>query len=311
MESALFSRFEENFKPAWRFWKLWRSKMRFGRDVLRMTSKVRFVQFSWRAHCFPVSKRIWGHFHEFQNFDAQNAIWPKRAPQDLKRAFCRIFIKSPLFSRLEENLRPTWRFWELLLLKMRFGQNVLRRTYKKLFVQFSLKAHCFFVLKKISSPRDDFENFDAQKCDLAKTCSARPKKSVLYNFHEKPTVFPFWREFEASVTIFRTLTLANAIWPKRAAHDLKRAFCTIFMESALFSRFEENIRPVWRLWELWLSKMRFCQKGAAHDLKRAFCTIFTKSPLFSRLEENLRPTWRFWELLLLKMRFGQNVLRRT
>ena len=168
MESALFSRFEENFKPAWRFWKLWRSKMRFGRDVLRMTSKVRFVQFSWRAHCFPVSKRIWGHFHEFQNFDAQNAIWPKRAPQDLKRAFCRIFIKSPLFSRLEENLRPTWRFWELLLLKMRFGQ-------------------------------------------------------------------------------------------KRAPQDLKRAFCTIFIESALFFRFEENFKPAWRFWKLWRSKMRFGQ----------------------------------------------------
>ena len=46
------------------------------------------------------------------------------------------------------------------------------------------------------------------------------------------------------MTILRTLTLKNAIWPKRAAHDLKRAFCTIFMESALFSRFEENLRPV-------------------------------------------------------------------
>ena len=39
-----------------------------------------------------------------------------------------------------------------------------------------------------------------------------------------------------------TLTLKHAIWPKRAPHDLKRAFCTIFMESALFSRFEENFR---------------------------------------------------------------------
>ena len=41
------------------------------------------------------------------------------------------------------------------------------------------------------------------------------------------------------MTTLTTLTLTNAIWPKRAPHDLKRAFCTIFMESALFSRFEE------------------------------------------------------------------------
>ena len=46
------------------------------------------------------------------------------------------------------------------------------------------------------------------------------------------------------MTILTTLTLTNAIWPKRAPHDLKRAFCTIFMERALFSRFEENLRPV-------------------------------------------------------------------
>ena len=34
------------------------------------------------------------------------------------------------------------------------------------------------------------------------------------------------------MTILRTLTLKNAIWPKRAPHDLKRAFSTIFIPKA-------------------------------------------------------------------------------
>ena len=142
---------------------------------------------------------------------------------------------------------------------MRFGQNVLRMTWKERFWQFSWQAHYFKVLIRISGQCDEFENFDVQKCDFAKTCYAWAEKRVLYNFLEKRTVFPFWREFQASVTILTTLSLTNVIWPKRATHDLKRAFCLIFMKSALFSLFGENFRPVWRFWELWRSKMRFGQ----------------------------------------------------
>ena len=219
----------------------------------------------------------------------KNAIWAKHPAHDLKQAFCTIFMESALFSCFEENLRPVWRFWQLWRLKMRFGQNVLCMTWKARFVQFSWKAHCFPVLKRILGQCDDFNNFDAQKCDLVKTSCAWPETSVLYNFHGKRTVFLLWREFEASLTILTTLTLKNAIWPKRTVHDLKSAFCTIFMESALFSRFKENFRPVWRFWQLWRSKMRFGSKRAAHDLKRAFCTIFIKSALFSRFDELFRP----------------------
>ena len=192
-----------------------------------------------------------------------NAILPKRAAHDLKRAFCTIFMETALFSTFGENFRPVWPIWELWRSKMRFGQNVLRMTWNERFVQFLWKAHYFLVLERIWGQCDDFDNFNAQKCDLAKKCSARPEKSVLYNFHWKRTVFPFCREFEASVTILRTLTLTNAIWPKRAPHDLKRAFCTIFMERALFSRFEKNLGQwisvnlgQW-FWEVWPSKMRF------------------------------------------------------
>ena len=168
-------------------------------------------------------------------------------------------MESALFSCFEENMMPMSELWELWRSKLRFGQNVLRMSWKERFVQFLWKAHCFPVLARISGQCEDFETFHAQKCNLAKTCCAWAEKSVLYYFHGKRTVFPFWREFEASVTILRTLTLKNAIWPKHAAHELKRAFCTIFMESALFFRFEENLSPVSRFWELWRSKARFGQ----------------------------------------------------
>ena len=161
---------EENLRPVSRFWKLWRSKMRFGKNVLRMTWKERFGQFHKKTHCFPDLKRISGQCDDFKNFDALNC--------------------APFFCFQEK--RMTW------------------------------KAHSFSALKKIWGQFHDFENFDAQKCDLAKTRCAWPEKSVLYNFHGKRTVFQFWRECEASFTILRTLALKNQIWPKRAAHDVKK-----------------------------------------------------------------------------------------
>ena len=275
MGSALFSLFGENFRPKWRFWELWRSKMRFGQNVLRMTWKERFVQFSWKAHCFPVLKRISGQFHDFENFDAQkcdlaktccawpeksvlynfhlkrtvfpfgenfrpvtilrtltlkNAIWPKRAAHDLKRAFCTIFMESALFYRFQENLRPVLTILRTLTLKNAIWPKRAAHDLKRAFCTIFMESALFLpVLKRISAQFCDFENFDGQKCDLAKTCCAWPEKSVLYNCYQKRTVFPIWGEFKASLTILRTLTLKNAIWPKRAAHDLKRAFCTIFI----------------------------------------------------------------------------------
>ena len=50
---------------------------------------------------------------------------------------------------------------------MRFGQNVFRMTWKERCVQVLWKAPCFPFLERISSQCDDFENFDAHKCDLA------------------------------------------------------------------------------------------------------------------------------------------------
>ena len=252
MKSALFSRFEENLRTVWRFWQFWRSQMRFGQNVLRMTCNFhekRSVCPFWRE--FEASVTI------LTTFTLTNAILPKRARHDLKRAFCTIFMKSAPFSRFEDNFRPVWLFWELWRSKMRFGQNVLRMTWNERFVQFSWKAHCFPVLKRIwgtvlariSGQCDDFENFDAHKFD----------------------------------------------WRKRAAHDLKRAFCTIFMESALFYLF-----GTWKACD--------ALKWPAQPEKRDFnCHEKRTVCLFG---ENLS-LWRFWQLWQSQMRFGQNVLRMT
>ena len=239
MKSPLFSRFEDNLRPLSRFWELWRSKMRFGQNVLRMTWKVRFVQFLWRAHCFPVLKRFWGLFHDCENFDAPKC--------DLAKTCSAWPEKSVLYNFYgERTVFLCWRELEAMtILKTLTIQNAIwpkraAHDLKCVFCTLFIESALFPVLKRIWSQCDDFENFDAPNCDLAKKSCAWPEKSVLYNFHGERIVFPFWREFYASVTILRTLTLANAIWPKRAPQHRKRAFCTIFMESAQFSCVEEN-----------------------------------------------------------------------
>ena len=287
--------FWREFQASVTNWQLWCSKMRFGQNVLRMT-----YNFHEKRTVCPFWKEFGTSVTILRSLTLTNLISPKRAAHDLKRAFCTIFMKSAPCFRFGENFRPVWRFWELWRSKIRFGQNVLRMTWKKRSVQFSWKAHCFPVLKTISGQCDDFDNYDAPKCDLAKTCCSWPKKSVLYNFHEKRTVFPFRREFQASETILRTLTLTNLIWPKRAAHDLKKAFCTIFMESALFSRFEENFRPVWRFWELWRSKIRLGQNVLRMTWNERFVQFSWKAHCFPVLfnfyeKRTVFPFWREFE----------------
>ena len=70
MEGGLFSGFEENFRPLWRFQELSHSKLRLRQNVLPMTWKDRFVKFSWKACCFPVLARISGQCDDFESFDA-------------------------------------------------------------------------------------------------------------------------------------------------------------------------------------------------------------------------------------------------
>ena len=240
-ESALFFYFAENFRPVSRFWKLCRSKCDFAKTCCAWPEKSVLYNFHGRRTVFSFSREFQARVTIFRTLTLQNAIWPKPTAHDLKRAFCTIFMKSALFFRFKENLRPVSRLWELWRSKMRFGQNVLRMTWKERFVTFSWKVHCFPVLTRISGEGDDFKNFDAQKCNLAKKCCAWPEKSVLDNFNEKRTVFPIWREFQASATILRTLTLKNAhgffllkkcTWPeKRTLFPLWREFEASFTSS--------------------------------------------------------------------------------
>ena len=232
-----------------------------------------------------ISRFVHAIFHDLKrayNFHEKPTVFPFWSWGQL--TILRTFPKCDLAKTCEnfDNFDAPQTMWELWRSKMRFGQNVLRITWKERFVQFLWKAHSFPVLKRKG---DDFENFDDPKCDLAETCCAWPEMCVLYTFYRKRTVFPFWREFEASVTILRTLTLQIAIWRKKAAHDLKRAFCTIFMESALLSRFEENFMPVWRFWELWRSKCDLAETCSASPEKSVLYNFHGKRTVFL-VEEN-------------------------
>ena len=230
-----------------------------------MTWKERFVQLLSKAHCFPDLGEFKASLMILRTLTLKNAIWPKRAAHDLKRAFCTIVIKSALFSRFGENLRPVWRFWELWRSKMRFGQNVLRMTWKERFVQFSWKAHCFPVLKRISAQFCEFENFDGQKCDLAKTCCAWPEKSVLYNFHKNALFSPFGENFRPVCRFWELSRFKNSISLKCAAHDLKRSFCFNFHE-------KRTVFPFWREFQARVTILRILTlinaiwpKRATHD----------------------------------------------
>ena len=306
IKSALFSLFGENWRPAWRFWQLWSSKMRFGQNVLRMTWKERFVQFSWKAHSFLFLKRIWGQCDDFDNFGTEkcNSVktccaWPE------KSVFYNFDKKRTVFAIWRE-LEASMTILRTLTLKNAIWPNRAGMTWKEAFVQFSWKAPSFPFLERRWGQHDDFDNFDAHKyLDVyvwprknvlyhfhekrtafleRKTCYAWPGKSVLYNFHKKRTVFQVWREFETRLTILRNLMLKNAISPKRAAHDLKRTFCAIFMKSALFSLFGENLRPVWRFRQLWRSQMRFGQNVLRVTWKERFVQFSWKAHCFPVLK---------------------------
>ena len=277
--------------------------MRFGQDVLRMTWKKRFVQFSWKAHCFPVLAKIWGQFQDFENFSAQKSdlaktcrAWPEkrvlynflgkrtvflfwRNAHDLKSASCTIFMEGALFSRFRENFKPAWWFWELCRSKMRFGQNLLRMTWKAGFVQFSCKAHCFSALKKIWGQFHDFENFD-----LAKKCCAWPEKSVFVQFSWKVHCFPVLTRISGQGDDFENFDAKKCDLAKKCCAWPEKSVLYNFHGRRTVSRFAENFRPAWRFWELWRSKMRFGQNVLRMTWKERFGRFHKKSTVF--------PIWR-------------------
>ena len=104
----------------------------------------------------------------------------------------------------------------------------------------------------------DFEISCAARWHFAKTCSVRPQTCVLWTFRWNGTVFPIWRWFEASRTNLRSSLRQNEILLKRALPGPKRAFCTLFEEIELFSRFCDDLRTVRRFWVLVCGNVRFC-----------------------------------------------------
>ena len=147
-----FSRIGVNFSPVefrgqfHDFENVWRSKMRFGQNVLRIAWKARF----YNAHRKPIIFTYWCEFQSgraiFGSETLRNAIWSERPPHGLKSTFCTIFIQSLQFSHIGVNFSPVERFLDLKRWKIRFGQNVLRIAWTARFVQFSWKAYCFHVL---------------------------------------------------------------------------------------------------------------------------------------------------------------------
>ena len=122
------------------------------------------------------------------------------------------------------------------------SQHCRKSTFSTIFIQ-SLQ---FSRIGANFGPLSNFWIWNVEKCDLAKTSSAWPEKHVLYNFHTKPAVFKYWREFQSGIAIFESKTLKNEIWPKCPPDGLKSTFCTIFMESLLFLRIGVNFHPVER-----------------------------------------------------------------
>ena len=98
----------------------------------------------------------------------KNAICPKHSVHGLKTAFCTTLTESALFSRILDDLRPVWLFWDLRRWKMRFGQNVLHTGWKARFVQFSWKAHCLHVFSTIWGRWQHSKIWVVKKCDFAK-----------------------------------------------------------------------------------------------------------------------------------------------
>ena len=103
-------------------------------------------------------------------------------------------------------------------------------------------------------------------------------------------------------------TLKNAIWAKRPPHGLKSTFCTMFIESLLFSRIGVNFSPVERFLAQKRWEMRFGQNVLRIAWKARFVQFSSKAYLFSPIGVKFSPLEWILALKRWEMRFGQNVL---
>ena len=301
MKSALFSGFGENFRPLWRFWELWRSQMRFGQNVLAMTWKERFVQFLWKAHCFPLLARISGQCDDFENFDGQKSdlaktccAWPEKSVlynfyrkrtvfPFWKEGFVQVLGKEHSFPVLARIWGQCDDFENFDAQKCALAKTCCALTLQECFVQFSWKARCFPVLARISGQCNDFENFDPQKCDLAKTCCAWPEKSLFIQFSWRAHCFPVLKRISIQCDDFENFAAQKC--------DLAKT-CFAWPEKSVLYNFhlKRTVFPFWREFQASVTILRafplkngIWLKRAAHDLKRAL----------------------FWQNLIKAVCFGQ------
>ena len=115
--------------------------MRFGQNVLRMTWNEPFVQFSWKAHCFPVLKSIPG--------DAQHVL-------------------------------AKWHFWASKLSKSSHSPGMLFKTGKQCAFHENCTKGSFQVMRSTFWPNRIFESQSCQNRHTGLKISPKRGKSELF-----------------------------------------------------------------------------------------------------------------------------------
>ena len=226
----------------------------------------------------------------------KNAIWPKRPPHCLKSTFCTIFMESLLFSRIGVNFGPLSNFWIWNVEKCDLAKtsSCLKSTFSTILMKSLLVSRIGVNF----CPVERFWLWNVEKCDLVKTSSAWPEKHVLYNFYTKPTVFTYWREFQSGRAIFWSKTLKIAILSKRPPHGLKSTFCTIFIQSLLFSRIGVNFGPLSNFWIWNVEKCDLVKTSSAWPEKHVLYNFDGKPTVFTYSREFPSGRAIFWSKTL-------------
>ena len=227
IESLLFSPIGVNFSP-----------------VEQLAWKARFVQFSWKAHCFPFLERIYGQCDDFDNFEKCDLA--NTSSEWRERHVLYNFHRKPTVFTYWRKFQSSRAIFESKTSKNAIWPKRPPHGVESTFCTIFIERLLFSPIGVNFSPlRANLGYLKRWKMRFGQNVSsAWREKHVLYNFHRKLTVFTYWREFQSSRAIFGPKTSKNAIWPKRRPHGVKSTFWTIFIESLLFSRIGVNFSPV-------------------------------------------------------------------
>ena len=191
---------------------------------------------------------------------------------------------------------------------MRFGQTSSAMPEKHVLSIF-IESVLFLRIRVNFSPVERIFDLKRWKMRFAQNVLRIAWKARFVQFSWKAYCFHVLALISVPWAIFGFGTLKNAIWSKHPPHGLKSTFCSIFIQSLLFSSISVTLSPVKRFFGSKTLKNAIWPKRPSHCLKSTFCTIFMESLLFSRICVNFSPVERLFDLKRQKMRFGQNVLR--